>query len=60
AGGGQSVTCASVAEAAQWLTDNSQPNDFLLVKGSRSAAMETILPMLEKTFGSNPDIKTEA
>jgi len=50
--GGQAHACASVDEAAKWLARKSQPRDFILVKGSRSAAMETILPMLETACNS--------
>lgn len=38
--------CASHAAAAAWLSAEATPADLILLKGSRSAAMEKILPAL--------------
>ena len=47
AGGLRDVAAVSdVAEAAHLLADIAQPDDLILIKGSRSAAMENILPEL--------------
>jgi UDP-N-acetylmuramoyl-tripeptide--D-alanyl-D-alanine ligase len=39
----RSLHCASHAEAAAWLRAKAAPADLILLKGSRSAAMEKIL-----------------
>ena len=53
AAGGTTHYCAAVEEAARWLVDHSQPGDSLLLKGSRSAAMEKILPLLIEACGND-------
>ncbi len=47
AAGGDGNYCAAVDEAARWLANRTLPGDRILVKGSRSAAMERILPLLK-------------
>ncbi|MGD9547744.1 MAG: UDP-N-acetylmuramoyl-tripeptide--D-alanyl-D-alanine ligase [Candidatus Krumholzibacteriia bacterium] len=48
-GGGRSHHyCATCAEAAAWIAGETRPGDCLLLKGSRSAAMETIIPSLPR------------
>jgi UDP-N-acetylmuramoyl-tripeptide--D-alanyl-D-alanine ligase len=47
AGLGRSRTVANQAEAADALADFLEPGDLLLVKGSRSAAMDRIIERLE-------------
>ncbi len=46
AAGGQVQIFADKSEAACWLAANTVPGDRLLLKGSRSAAMEDVLEML--------------
>jgi len=53
AAGSEAHYCASVEAAAVWLAANSSPGDRILVKGSRSAAMENILPLLADACGNN-------
>ncbi len=48
AAGGMTHYCPSIDEAAIWLASNSDPGDHILVKGSRSATMEKILPLLAR------------
>ncbi len=45
-GGKQHHYCATCAEAAAWIACETRPGDCILLKGSRSAAMETIIPSL--------------
>lgn len=52
AAGGDGYACDSVAEVARWLANNTSARDCLLIKGSRSAAMETILPLLAEACGN--------
>ena len=40
------LAVSSVEEAARWLSDFAEPEDLILIKGSRSAAMERILKLL--------------
>jgi len=47
--------CATVAEAARWLGAGTRAGDHILIKGSRSAAMEEILPLLAVAFGDGGD-----
>lgn len=42
----RSLTCATHAEAAEWLRACARPTDLILLKGSRSAAMEKVLAAL--------------
>jgi UDP-N-acetylmuramoyl-tripeptide--D-alanyl-D-alanine ligase len=44
--GGSGHYCADVGAAAAWLSAHAGPGDHVLIKGSRSAAMERILPLL--------------
>ena len=53
AGGGVSHYCADLEEAASLAGLNTRAGDRLLIKGSRSAAMEDILPLLAKAFRKN-------
>ena len=46
AGGKPHHYCATCAEAAAWIAASTARGDRLLIKGSRSAAMETILSLL--------------
>jgi UDP-N-acetylmuramoyl-tripeptide--D-alanyl-D-alanine ligase len=50
AAGGSGHYCATREEAALLLARLSAPGDRLLIKGSRSAAMEDLLPLLESSF----------
>jgi len=43
----QGIAVSSHAEAAEVLTDYLKPGDLLLVKGSRSAAMDKVIQELE-------------
>ena len=51
--GGRGLQCASLAEAAAWLVENTLAGDRILIKGSRSAGMEQLIPLLEKSFREN-------
>ncbi|MDX2473909.1 MAG: UDP-N-acetylmuramoyl-tripeptide--D-alanyl-D-alanine ligase [Candidatus Krumholzibacteria bacterium] len=51
AGGGH--YCAAVDEAARWLATHTRHGDHILIKGSRSAAMEEILPLLAEACGDS-------
>jgi UDP-N-acetylmuramyl pentapeptide synthase len=42
----RSLRCASHADAAAWLREHATPADLVLLKGSRSAAMENVLALL--------------
>jgi len=53
AGGGVSHYCADLKEAARWTALHTRAGDRLLIKGSRSAAMEEILPLLVEAFRTN-------
>ena len=53
AGGVSGHYCATREEAARLLADLTTPGDRLLIKGSRSASMEDLLPLLENTFRSH-------
>ena len=44
--GGGGHYCATQDVAAGWLASRTRPGDRILIKGSRSAAMEKILPLL--------------
>lgn len=48
AAGGEASRCADLEEAAAWVADRSRPGDRILVKGSRSAGMEQLVPLLER------------
>jgi UDP-N-acetylmuramoyl-tripeptide--D-alanyl-D-alanine ligase len=52
AAGGMAEYCATHAEAAQRLAARSAPGDRILVKGSRSAAMEGVLEELARIWTS--------
>jgi UDP-N-acetylmuramoyl-tripeptide--D-alanyl-D-alanine ligase len=52
AGGGRAHRCATCAEAADHLTGSTAPGDRILVKGSRSAAMERVLTLLAERFAA--------
>ena len=52
AAGGDAHHCGSHAEAADWLVRSSVPGDRILVKGSRSAAMERVLTLLQAHFAT--------
>ena len=56
AAGGRSYLCASAAEAADWAVRQTDPGDRILVKGSRSAAMDEVVALLEQRF-CNDDIR---
>jgi len=51
--GGSGHYCETREEAARLLADLTAPGDRLLIKGSRSAAMEELLPLLEISFQSH-------
>jgi UDP-N-acetylmuramoyl-tripeptide--D-alanyl-D-alanine ligase len=53
AGGGVSHYCADLEEAARLTALHTRAGDRLLIKGSRSSAMEEILPLLAKAFRKN-------
>ncbi|MEN8006920.1 MAG: UDP-N-acetylmuramoyl-tripeptide--D-alanyl-D-alanine ligase [Candidatus Krumholzibacteriota bacterium] len=53
AGGGVSHYCADLEEAARLAALHTKAGDRLLIKGSRSAAMEAILPLLAAAFRKN-------
>lgn len=48
--GGESHYFPNLRDAAEWLGRTLKPGDRLLVKGSRSAAMENILPLLQESL----------
>ena len=50
AAGGRAFLCASAAEAADWAERHTNPGDRMLVKGSRSAAMDEVVTLLEQRF----------
>ena len=43
----RSLACGTHAAAAAWLRDHAKPTDLILLKGSRSAAMDKVLAALE-------------
>jgi UDP-N-acetylmuramoyl-tripeptide--D-alanyl-D-alanine ligase len=49
--GGQAESFAGIDEAAAWLAANTTNGDRILIKGSRSAGMERLIPLLEKSLG---------
>ncbi len=51
--GGGDHYCATVDEAARWLGGHTRAGDRILIKGSRSAAMEEILPLLATAFADD-------
>jgi UDP-N-acetylmuramoyl-tripeptide--D-alanyl-D-alanine ligase len=51
ASGGRTIRCADHAEAARWLAENTEPGDRILLKGSRSAAMEEVAERLGADHG---------
>ncbi len=53
AGGGVSHYCIDLEEAARLAAIHTRAGDRLLIKGSRSAAMEAILPLLTAAFRKN-------
>jgi len=53
AGGGVSHNCADLEEAARLAAFHTGPGDHLLIKGSRSVAMEELLPLLVEAFKKN-------
>ncbi len=53
AGGGVGHYCADLEEAARLASLHTRAGDRLLIKGSRSAAMEDILPLLTEAFRKN-------
>ncbi len=53
AGGGVSHYCANLEEAATLAATITRAGDRLLIKGSRSTAMEDILPLLATAFRKN-------
>ncbi|MFN0125648.1 MAG: UDP-N-acetylmuramoyl-tripeptide--D-alanyl-D-alanine ligase [Verrucomicrobiales bacterium] len=57
----QSHHCASAQEAAAWLRSHASPADLILLKGSRSAAMERVLAVLSAAEAGSkpPPISTE-
>ena len=42
----QTLALEGTEQAADWLRANARPGDLILIKGSRSAAMERVLPLL--------------
>ncbi len=56
AAGGAAAPCADRAEALAWLLANARDGDRVLVKGSRSAAMEEIVSGAAAAFGPG-DVK---
>ena len=53
AGGGVGHYCSDLEEAAGLASLHTHAGDRLLIKGSRSAAMEDILPLLDEAFRKN-------
>ena len=53
AGGGVGHYCTDLEEAARVASLHTRAGDRLLIKGSRSAAMEDILPLLVEAFRKN-------
>jgi UDP-N-acetylmuramoyl-tripeptide--D-alanyl-D-alanine ligase len=53
AGGGVGHYCTDLEEAARAASLHTRVGDRLLIKGSRSAAMEDILPLLAEAFRNN-------
>ncbi len=53
AGGGVGHYCTDLEEAARVASLHTRAGDRLLIKGSRSAAMEDILPLLAEAFRKN-------
>ena len=49
-GGGESHYFPTLEAAAEWLADHVAAGERLLVKGSRSAGMEEILPLLQERW----------
>ncbi len=50
AAGGRAYMCASAAAAVQWVERHTGPGDRILIKGSRSAAMDEVVALLEQRF----------
>jgi len=50
--GARAWRCASHDEAADWIVQHTAPGDRVLIKGSRSAAMETVLDRLAARLGA--------
>ena len=55
AGSLEIIFAADTAEAARWLSESSQANDVILVKGSRSAEMERVLTELAHLFSKSAE-----
>ena len=53
AAGGRSGHCDDQAAAATWLTDHTTAGDRVLVKGSRSAAMEIVIEIFAASSGGS-------
>lgn len=51
--GGDAYHCRDHGEAADWLQRNSFVGDHILIKGSRSAAMETVIELLAAASGGS-------
>ena len=49
------VPCKDIAAAASWLLDHTLAGDRILIKGSRSAGMEQIIPLLEQVWKTKED-----
>ncbi len=56
--GGGGHYCAAVDEAARWLGTRTRPGDRILIKGSRSATMEEIIPLLATAFSGDPETQS--
>lgn len=54
AGHQQSLVVSGTEQAAEWLYANARHGDIILIKGSRSAAMEHVLITLEHLYGESP------
>jgi len=54
----RSRRCGTAAEAAAWLRAEATGADLVLLKGSRSAAMENVLSILEAGSRSGPAVNT--
>lgn len=51
--GDTSHYCPTRTEAAEWLANQTRPGDRLLIKGSRSVAMDQLIPLLVDRFSKD-------
>jgi UDP-N-acetylmuramoyl-tripeptide--D-alanyl-D-alanine ligase len=53
--GGRAEMCADLNEAADWLARNAVPGSRILIKGSRSAGMEKLVPLLAARWATGSE-----